>query len=407
MNLTESFLTALDSLSSNKLRSLLTMLGVIIGVAAVIGLLGIGNGFRASVEDDINAIGTNLIFIFTNGDNSDGYPALSVEDVEALKDRTRVPDVVDVAASVSGGYEILARGQDFQGNVTGVTVNYFPMNGLDDDVLAGGFFTEFDNDSRSRVAVIGWNVAEDLFPDDYPIGETVKINGGSYEVIGMLAESEGGVGANPNDVVYIPLSTHQSRLGSQRTRQGRIAVSQIIATGADADRSDQAMEQITEVLRDQHDIAYASDDDFTLLAQGDLLETVNQILGTVTLFLGAVAGISLLVGGIGIMNIMLVSVTERTREIGIRKSMGALRRNILTQFLIESLILSLIGGLIGIALGWAIAVAGGRAIDVTGAVDANSVSLAVGFSMAVGIVFGIYPAWRAARLRPIDALRYE
>lgn len=407
MNLTESLLTALDSLSANKMRSLLTMLGVIIGVAAVIGLLGIGNGFSASVSEDINAIGTNLIFIFTNGDNSDGYPALSVEDVEALKDKSRVPDVDDVAASVGGNYEVLARGQDFQGSVTGVTLNYFPMNSLDDNIVAGDFFTEFDNDNRARVAVLGWNVAEDLFPNDYPIGETIKINGGSYEVIGMLTESEGGVGANPNDVVYIPISTFQARLGTQRTRQGRMAVSQITATGSDPERSEQAMEQITEVLRDQHNIAYASDDDFTLLAQGDLLETVNQILGTVTLFLGAVAGISLLVGGIGIMNIMLVSVTERTREIGIRKSMGALQRNILTQFLMESLILSLIGGLIGIALGWVIAFAGGRAIDVTGTVDANSVTLAVGFSVAVGVIFGIYPAWRAARLRPIDALRYE
>ncbi len=407
MNLSESFLTALDSLSSNKLRSLLTMLGVIIGVAAVIGLTGIGNGFSDSVQSDINSIGTNLIFIIPDTENSDGYPSLSMEDVTALLDKSVAPDVSDVSATIQVPTEMLARGRNFQGSVSGVTGNYFDQNNLRDDLRSGDFFTETDVDLRSRVAIIGFNVADELFDDDYAIGETIKIKGSSYEIIGVLDETEGGIGSDTNNVVFMPISTVQTRLSALRTRQGKPAVSTITASGANSERSDETLEQITEVLRNQHNIAYASEDDFTLIAQADLLSTVNQILGTITLFLGVVAGISLLVGGIGIMNIMLVSVTERTREIGIRKSLGALRRTILTQFLIESLILSLIGGIIGIILGWLIAFAGGRAIDVDSVVDLSSILLAVGFSVGVGVIFGIYPAWRAAQLRPIDALRYE
>lgn len=406
MNFTESMWTALDALNANKLRSILTMLGVIIGVAAVIALLGLGNGFRASIEDDITSIGSNLLIVLTDFENSD-YPTLSNEDFEALQDVSRAPDLIEVAASVSNGFEVIGNGRDYNSSVTGVTGNYFKINNLVDDLEGGAFFTDFDIDARSRVAVIGYDVVQELFDGEYAVGQTIKIGGGSYEVIGSMKEIDSEVGANPNGDIFVPITTAQTRLRAQRTRSGKLAIDAIVAQASSADNADAGIRQITEIIRENHGVAYADEDDFTIISQGDFLETVGNILGTVTLFLGAVAGISLLVGGIGIMNIMLVSVTERTREIGIRKSMGALRRDILMQFMIESLFLSLLGGLIGMGLGWLISTVVGNATDIEALIDASAVTLAVGFSVAVGLIFGIYPAWRAARLRPIDALRYE
>ena len=405
MNLSESLLTALDSLRSNKLRAALTMLGVIIGVAAVIALLSIGNGVSASINDQINAIGTNLILISTDPDNSDGYPALTLSDVDALSDPLRAPDVADVAASAGGNFAVTAGGNSSRSSISGVTANYFRVNNID-DIAAGDVLTENDIDTQARVAVLGWQVAEDLFPDSYAVGQSVKINGASYEVVGVLAQSGSAFGGN-DTTVFVPISTAQSRLVTNRTRSGQKAVDSIIAQAASNERNEAALEQIAAVLREEHGIAYAAEDDFQLLSQSDLLDTAGQITGVLTAFLGAIAGISLLVGGIGIMNIMLVSVTERTREIGIRKAVGALRRDILLQFLLESVVLSLIGGLTGIALGWLIAAVAGRAIDLSVTLQLGTVLLATGFATAVGLVFGIYPAWRAARLRPIEALRYE
>ena len=290
--------------------------------------------------------------------------------------------------------------------VTGVTANYFSLNNLT-DLQAGDLLYQPDVDSNARVAVIGDGVATELFADTYPIGESVRINGVSYEIVGVLASEGEGLGISNDDTVYIPISTAQSRLVTARTRQGERAINQIIASAVDENANDDALEQIATILREEHGIAYAAEDDFSLISQTDLLETFSTITGTLTLFLGAIAGISLLVGGIGIMNIMLVSVTERTREIGIRKALGALRRDILTQFLIESLFLSLIGGLIGMGLGSLISFVGAQALDITAVIEAGTVVLAVGFSLGVGLIFGIYPAWRAASLRPIEALRYE
>lgn len=409
MNLTESFRTALGALNANKLRSVLTMLGVIIGVSAVIALLGLGNGFSASIENDISSIGSNLLFVSTDFDNSDGYRTLSMDDLESLQEPTRAPDIIAVGATAAAGRDILANGRDFAGSIQGVTPNYFELFNLNnpEDLVSGSLFNEFDDESRSRVAVLGWDVAEQLFDGEFPIGQRVKIDGQSFEVIGVFTESEGGIGADPNRDVYIPLSTFQSRISVSRTRSGKVAVDSIVASAASSDVSDAAIEQLTQIMREEHNIAYASDDDFSIQSQADLLETIGTILGSATLFVGIVAGISLLVGGIGIMNIMLVSVTERTREIGIRKSLGALRRDILIQFMIESLFLSLIGGMIGIALGFTFAKIGEQFVDFPAQITFSSIALAVSFSMAVGLIFGIYPAWRAARLRPIDALRYE
>ncbi len=405
MNLAESFVTALDSLRANKLRAALTMLGVIIGVGAVIALLSIGNGVSESISSEITAIGTNLIVITTDGDNSDGYPALSMSDVEALSDPLRAPALADVSASQQSVQVVTAGGNSSRTSVIGVTDNYFRINNID-TFQAGDGLTPNDQETQARVVVLGSGIAEDLFPDSFPIGQDVRVNGASYEVVGVL-ESSGSAFNSSDDSVFMPISTALSRLSSDRTRRGEKAVSSITASAATAEQTDAALEQITDVLREEHGIAYASEDDFSLLSQSALLDTFGQITGVLTGFLGAIAGISLLVGGIGIMNIMLVSVTERTREIGIRKAVGALRRDILTQFLLESVVLSLIGGLVGILLGWLISLAAGRALDLQTALDAGTILLAVGFASAVGMIFGIYPAWRAASLKPIEALRYE
>ena len=407
MNLSESFRTAISALNANKLRSILTMLGVIIGVSAVIALLALGNGFSADIEGEISGIGSNLIFVSTDFDKSDGFPTLSLDDLEALSDQTRAPDLVAVGGDISSSQEILANGRDFNAGVVGITPNYFGIFNLEDDLESGTIFTDFDNETRARVAIIGADVAADLFIDEYPVGQTIKIKGGTYQVIGLFAESEGGIGLNPGRNVFIPIETARSRLDSPRTRNGRPALDSIVASARDTESADAAVDQLTQIIREEHNIAYAADDDFSLQTQADLLESIGNILGTATLFVGIVAGISLLVGGIGIMNIMLVSVTERTREIGIRKSLGALRRDILTQFLIESLFLSLIGGIIGVFFGWVFSVIGESFAGFDAKITPQSIALAIGFSVGVGVVFGVYPAFRASRLRPIDALRYE
>ncbi len=406
MNITESFLTALDSIAANKMRAILTMLGVIIGVASVIALMAIGNGFSEDITSEINSIGTNLISISTDYDNSGGYAALSLDDVGALSNPLNVPAAAGVGAVVQGNQPVTYAGESTNSTVSGVSPSYMTINNLDEFQLGDGL-TDSDSATSARVAVLGAGVASDLFGSEFPIGRPIKINGVSYEVVGVLEEAGGGIGGFNDDTVYVPLTTAQSRLYTDRTRHGQKAVSTISVEATSSEQVETAINQVTETLRDRHGIIYGDDDDFTIFDQSSLLDTVNTITASLTAFLGAIAAISLLVGGIGIMNIMLVSVTERTREIGIRKAIGAFRRDILVQFLLESMVLSLLGGALGIALGWLITQGASRAFDLTMVVDLGTVVLSASFAAAVGLIFGIYPAWRASKLQPIEALRYE
>ncbi len=414
MNVLESMRVALRALAANKLRSALTMLGIVIGVAAVITLMAAGQGVQVYVTERFQGIGTNLLFILPGSiDQNAGPPGqssqsrpLTMADVRALSDPFRLPDVARVAPELDRTAVVVAGGRETTTQIQGVTPEFVPVRNW--QPVVGSFISQQDLEARSRVAVLGQTVVEDLFPDTpYPIGETVRINGIPFRVIGVM-EEKGGTFTDQDDVVFVPLTTAQTRLFSARTASGEYRVSFILAEAVSESRMDAAAEQIRMVLREQHDIAFEDEDDFTVLSQSDLIQTFGQITSVLTAFLGAIAGISLLVGGIGIMNIMLVSVTERTREIGLRKAVGARRRDILWQFLIEAVTLAVAGGFIGMGIGAAGAELVSSLIeDFRSVVTPQAILLATTVSALVGLTSGLYPAWRASRLNPIDALRYE
>ena len=414
MNLLESIRLALVGLTANKLRAFLTMLGIIIGVAAVITLISVGRGVEAVVIDEFQGLGNNLLFVFPGDqDPTDPRPArsggagLTLDDAEALADPFRVPDLLGVVPSYDRPAIVSRGGEDTRTTISG-TNTQFPLVRNFYPVL-GDFFTEQDVASGSRVAVIGQSVYEELFEaGEYPIGEDIRINNVNFRIIGLL-EEKGGSGFNDqDDLVLVPISTAQQRLFPARRADGKLRVDVIYAEVISEDRQDAAIIQMEAVLREEHNITFRDEDDFTILSQSELLGAFGEITSVLTIFLGVIAGISLLVGGIGIMNIMLVSVTERTREIGLRKAVGAKYRDILTQFLVEAVVIASVGGVIGLILGAiGAAVIGNLSPLLDTAVDWNSVALAIGFSAGVGLFFGLYPATRAARLNPIDALRYE
>ena len=416
MSVMESLRLAFRALAANKLRAALTMLGIIIGVGAVITLMSAGEGVSVYIEEQFQGIGSNLLFVFPGSEEetrggppgaSAGTAELTNSDAEALVDPIRAPDVAAVSPQVLNTAEVATSRRDTISQVQGVTPQFAQVRNWFPEV--GSFIDLEDMNSRARVAVLGKTVVEDLFPDNpYPLEQTVKINDVPFRVIGVLEEKGGSEFGDVDNSVMVPLTTAQTRLFPSRGRSGERLVSIIMVEAVSEDRMDAAAEQISAILRERHDIDFSDEDDFSVVSQADIIAVFGQITGVLTTFLGAIAGISLLVGGIGIMNIMLVSVTERTREIGLRKAVGAKRRDILWQFLLEAMTLSLVGGLVGIGLG----ALGAEIIsalieDFRAILSPQAVLLATTFSAAVGLFFGIYPARRASLLNPIDALRYE
>jgi putative ABC transport system permease protein len=414
MKILEAVRIAMRALAANKLRSVLTMLGIIIGVGAVITLMSVGRGVEKYVTDQFASAGTNLLFIVP-GQLSEGPPnrrgsasgVLTLSDADAIGNPFQVPDVTAVAPEVSGNTTVSRGKKSLRASVSGVTPSYQDVRSWNPEL--GDFIAESDVQERGRVAVIGMEAYRKLFdPGEYPIDQTIRINNLVFRVIGVLEERGGSGFGNQDESILIPLTTAQDRLYRRKTVSGDYQVNVIYASVADAERMDAAEEQIADVLRERHGINYLDEDDFSIINQTDLISIFGDILGALTLFLGAIAGISLLVGGIGIMNIMLVSVTERTREIGLRKAVGAKRQDILGQFLIEAVTLAVLGGLLGIALGTSGAQAISSFLDnFSAVVGIDAILISILFSMAVGLFFGIYPAYRASRLNPIDALRYE
>ena len=406
MKLMQSFIDAFESITSNKLRSALTMLGVIIGVAAVIAMLAIGNGAQESILGEIEGIGTNLLFIRSSRDAQTPMP-LTFSDMEALNNPSLAPSVAAVAASVSGSAEVAFAGESTNTSVVGITTDYLLIQNI--GIKEGELITEQHLNGISSVAILGTEVAKALFDrTESIVDESVRINGQPFRVIGILETQGGSAFGSSDNQVLVPITTSLIRI---QDRDNRDEVDVIFVSATSSDSVTNASDEIAEILRERHR-PEIGEDDFTITTQQSFIETASSITGILTIFLGGVAGISLLVGGIGIMNIMLVSVIERTKEIGLRKALGAKRSTILTQFLVESLVISLIGGILGILGGWGLSslvglFAAGSDIMLKPIMDINSVLLATVFSAVVGIFFGLYPANRASILEPVEALRSE
>ena len=408
MNFASAFIEALESLGANKLRSGLTILGIVIGVAAVIAMLAAGTGAQNTITGSISGIGTNLLFVFQGNTTQQvrNVSPLTKQDAQALKDEFLAPSVAAVAAVVQKSLPVTYEREQTSSTITGVEPEYLTVRNY--TLAEGEALTQDQLLGQASVALLGPQVADKLFGRHNNVtGQTIRIDGQPFRVIGVLESKGGGSFGSQDNIVLVPMTTAQARL----IRRSRDQVDVIYIQAVSSETVTQASNEVSDILRTRHRTALGADD-FTVFSQQDFVATAATITGVLTIFLGGVAGISLLVGGIGIMNIMLVSVTERTREIGLRKAIGARKRDIMIQFLTESSMLSLLGGVIGIALGWAIAALIGRVATASGTpfnptVGLDAVLLATLFSTAVGLFFGLYPANRAANLEPVEALRYE
>lgn len=404
----QALIEAIQSLYANKMRSGLTVLGIVIGVAAVIAMISIGRGAEGVITGSIEGIGTNLIFVLRGGSEEISNPKpITLGDSDALADKFQAPSIMAVAPMLQDNLKVTYAGERVTTQVMGVTPEYAVMRNY--QVSEGEFISTEHILGRASVVVLGTEVAQNLFGrTEGLVGEVLRIEGQPFRVIAVLKEKGGSGFSNQDDVLIVPITTAQQRL-IRRTPKDRVDMILVQATSPET--VPQANLEVAQILRTRHRSAIG-EDDFTLLSQQDFLDTAQVITSVLTIFLGGIAGISLLVGGIGIMNIMLVSVTERTREIGLRKALGARKGDILVQFLAESSLLSLVGGVVGIILGWLISAVVGQIAASSGtpinpAIGLDIVLLATLFSTAVGLFFGLYPASRAANLEPVEALRYE
>lgn len=398
----ESVLMAWESIIASKLRSLLTMLGIIIGVAAVIALMSIGYGVRQDIEKNISSLGSNLLTVQPGTSKKPGVrPAAGSMETLTYKDYLAVKNLPNIAYSspmVRSSYVTVYGNKNWTTQVYGVTADYKDVANL--DVAEGRYWTNQEFEGRERVAVIGKTIATNLFGEEDPIGKKLRINNDPFTVIGVL-ESKGYSFQDQDDRILCPFTTVQERM------MGITYINSISLTTESADVMQQAETDITNLLRTRHRITAGADNDFSINNSQDILETMEKTTQSLTIFLGSIAAISLIVGGIGIMNIMLVSVTERTKEIGIRKALGATYHMIVVQFLIEAVTISIAGGLIGIVLGIALAKVIPLVVSMSTVITATPILGSFLFSVAIGLIFGLYPAQKAAKLNPIDALHYE
>jgi putative ABC transport system permease protein len=405
----EPLSTAWTGVITHKLRSFLTILGVVIGVAAVIILMSVGKGTTATIVNNLSGLGTNLIYVSPGSTSSGGVrggfgsaSTLTLEDAEAIA--ASVDNITAVAPTSTTGSQVIAGSNNMMVMITGVTVSYSEVINI--SVAEGDFISQDQYDRKEKVAVIGATVASTLFGEDDPVGEKIRIGSNQFTIVGLLKSQ--GTSTNSSDQnILIPLSTFQGLMSKSVTTTGQHTVSKITLQAADKDQIAIVKQDITILLEDRHKIATGADDDFSVTSTDDLISTITASTQSMTLLLGAIAGISLLVGGIGVMNIMLVSVMERRREIGIRKALGAKESDIWSQFLIDAGLLTFAGGIIGVTIGWG----GSFLVNYMGwtttVVTTDIVVLAVAVSVGIGLFFGFYPAWQASRLDPIQALRAE